>query len=149
MCRKTIHSRYHLFLDTLGVGASSLCAVHCLLMPFIIASLPMLGLQSLREGEVHPLLAGFVMFFAITSIVPGYRKHKECSTLISMVIGLALVLLATFVIEPNMGETSEMIVITIGNLLLVLAHVKNQRQLSALKKSLNEISSQFQKEPIL
>lgn len=118
-------------------------------MPFIIAALPMLGLQSLREGQVHPLLAGFVVFFAITSIVPGYRKHKECATLISMIIGLALVLLATFVIEPHMGETSEMIVITVGNLLLVLAHIRNQRQLSQLVKTANDLSRQFEKELIL
>lgn len=128
--------RLHRYFDAMGVGASSLCAIHCMLMPFVVACLPMFGLQFMHHDDVHPFLAGFVVFFGITSIVPGYRKHKECAILMSMAVGLALVLLATFVIEPTLGGQWEMLVITAGNFLVVLAHVRNQKLLNSIHKEI-------------
>jgi len=52
-------ARTILSLDTLGIAASSLCLVHCLAMPFLIAALPFLGLQFLEGNFAHRLLAGF------------------------------------------------------------------------------------------
>lgn len=149
MCKTASEKSMHLYLDVLGVGASSLCAVHCLLMPLIVALLPMCGLRFLHEEAIHPFLAGFVVFFALTSIVPGYRKHRECATLMSMAVGLSLVLLATFVIEPALGEYWEMLVITAGNILLVIAHVRNQQNLSKFRREAACLLNTIQREKLV
>lgn len=138
----------HLYLDVLGIGASSLCVIHCLLMPLVLA-LPMCGIQFLHDGAVHPFLAGFVVMFGLTSILPGYRKHRECATLMAMALGLSLVLLATFVIEPALGEHWEMLVITAGNFLIVSAHIRNQLKLSSLRTESRRLLNSIQKEKLI
>lgn len=110
-------------------------AVHCFLTPFIFTLLPLFGLRCWNDELMHPLLAAFVLTFGLTSIIPGYRKHKECSILFAMLTGLALVLLATFYVEAAFGESWELPVITLGNALVISAHFFNRRQLSKLTHS--------------
>ncbi len=113
-------------LDNLGIAASSLCLVHCLAMPFVIAFLPLLGWQFLEGRPAHRILAFFVFSFAIFAVVPGYLKHKKTSVLISMLLGLSLVLIATFTARQFMPEKLELPLITLGNLMLVATHWRNR-----------------------
>jgi hypothetical protein len=110
-------------MDTLGIAASSLCLVHCLAMPFIIGMLPFLGLQFLEGHQAHVVLAGFVLAFAVTAVVPGYFKHHRKDILAAMFLGLSLVLIATF---SATSEAMELPLITAGNLILVATHMFNR-----------------------
>src|ERR1700722_4976575 len=103
-------------LDNLGIAASSLCLVHCLAMPFVIAFLPLLGWQFLEGRPAHRILAFFVFSFAVFAVVPGYLKHRKRSVLISMLVGLSLVFIATFTARQYMPEKLELPLITFGNL---------------------------------
>jgi len=116
-------ARTILSLDTLGIAASSLCLVHCLAMPFLIAALPFLGLQFLEGNFAHRLLAGFVIAFALFAVLPGYLKHRHKAVLAAMCIGLGLVLIATFGVHH---EQWELPLISIGNLILVGTHLRNR-----------------------
>jgi hypothetical protein len=113
-------------LDTLGIAASSLCMVHCLAMPLVIGILPILGLQFLEGHSAHVILAGFVLSFALLAVVPGYLKHRRKDILGMMLVGLSLVLYATFVAERTLGEAWELPLITVGNLILVATHFRNR-----------------------
>jgi MerC mercury resistance protein len=113
-------------LDNLGIAASSLCLVHCLAMPFVIAFLPLLGWQFLEGRPAHRVIAFFVFSFAIFAVVPGYLKHKKTSVLIAMLVGLGLVLAATFTARQFMPESLELPLITVGNLILVATHWRNR-----------------------
>jgi prepilin signal peptidase PulO-like enzyme (type II secretory pathway) len=113
-------------LDNLGIAASSLCLVHCLAMPFVIAFLPLLGWQFLEGRPAHRILAFFVFSFAVFAVVPGYWKHKKTSVLLSMLFGLSLVLIATFTARQFMPERLELPLITLGNLILVATHWRNR-----------------------
>jgi hypothetical protein len=137
---ETIHARSHAdsvaigSLDNLGMAASTICLIHCLLMPFVIAMLPVLGWQCLESKSAHHILAFFVFCFALFAIVPGYMKHKRSQILLSMIAGLSLVLIATFVCGPLLPESLELPLITAGNLILVATHWQN-RKLSACEHS--------------
>ncbi|HEY9773173.1 MAG TPA: MerC domain-containing protein [Planktothrix sp.] len=109
-------------LDTLGIAASSLCLVHCLAMPLVIGFLPLLGWQFLEGHRAHVILAGFVLTFALTAVVPGYLKHRRRDILLMMSLGLLLVLSATFALP----ESWELPTITVGNLILVATHWRNR-----------------------
>ena len=113
-------------LDNLGIAASSLCLIHCLAMPLIIAFLPLLGWEFLEGRPAHRVLAFFVFSFAVFAVVPGYLKHRKSSVLISMFIGLSLVLIATFTARQFMPEKLELPLITFGNLILVATHWRNR-----------------------
>ncbi|PWT99010.1 MAG: hypothetical protein C5B53_05930 [Candidatus Melainabacteria bacterium] len=113
--------------DNLGMAASTLCLIHCLLMPFVITMLPIVGWQCLESKHAHHILAAFVFAFAIFAIVPGYLKHRRTSILISTIVGLSLVLIATFLANGVLPESLELPLITVGNLILVATHWQNRK----------------------
>lgn len=112
-------------MDALGIIASSICLVHCMALPFVVSLLPVLGLQFLEGHLAHVVLAFFVLTFAVTAVVPGYFKHRRSDILFFMIVGLSLVLIATFGLQ-GMGETWELPLITVGNLILVGTHLRNR-----------------------
>jgi hypothetical protein len=114
-------------MDSLGIFASTLCLIHCLAMPLVVASLPVLGLQFLEGHGAHQVLAGFVVSFGLLAILPGYLKHRKPLVLAGLVVGLALVLIATFGYVVGLPEAAELPLITVGNLVLVASHYFNRQ----------------------
>jgi hypothetical protein len=114
--------------DILGMGASSLCMLHCLLMPVVAGFLPLIGARFLDSPDTHRFLAGFVILFCVFAIVPGYFKHRSLKVLLPMLAGLSLVLFATFACEELLGECWELPLISVGNLLVITAHACNRRE---------------------
>ncbi len=113
-------------LDNLGIIASAICLVHCLAFPFLIALLPVLGLQFLDTHESHLVIAGFIWTFALFAIVPGYLKHRKLPILLGTIAGLGLVTFGVIAGHAALGENGEMICLTVGNLTLVATHWKNR-----------------------
>jgi hypothetical protein len=116
-----------LLLDNLGIAASTLCLIHCMAMPFLIALLPFMGLQFLEGELAHRIIALFVFAFAIFAIGPGYLQHRKKIVLVSTVFGLTLVASALLIAGPMFGEQYELPFITTGNLILVITHLKNRK----------------------
>jgi hypothetical protein len=86
----------------------------------------------MESKGAHEVLAGFVVSFALFAIVPGYLKHRQGVVLWGMVLGLFLVLTATFLCGATLPESLEIPEITLGNLILVATHWRN-RSLSACR----------------
>ena len=118
-------------LDLLGIGASVLCMVHCLAMPLVIGILPALGLTFLEGHGAHQLLAFFVVGFALAAVLPAYLKHRKTVVLLSMIVGIGLVLAATFGSGTAFPESYELPLITFGNLLVVVTHWRNRHLVTA------------------
>src|SRR5271170_4584187 len=116
-------------VDCLGVGASSLCAVHCFLMPFIIAGLSMIGVHFIQHDTTHMVLAFFVLFFCLTAVIPGYKRHGNKKVVATMFAGVSLVMFATFVAESIFGEAGELPIMTLGNALVIAAHLLNRKHI--------------------
>lgn len=111
--------------DALGIIASSVCLVHCMAMPFIIAFLPFLGLQFLESPIAHKIIATCVIAFAVFAIIPGYKRHRNRVVLAALWLGLGLVIFAAFTAGTLITEQMELPMITAGNLILVCAHLSN------------------------
>jgi hypothetical protein len=118
------HRSLELF-DALGIFASAVCMVHCLALPFVMAFLPF-AMPWLGQDNVHYLLAGWVFLFCVVAIVPGYFKHRQTNILICMLVGLGLVLTATFGVHFGLADNLEIPMITVGNLLVITAHWRNR-----------------------
>lgn len=127
------HQEHHkkvqttVLLDNLGIAASTLCLIHCMAMPFLIAVLPFLGLQFLEGELAHRVIALFVFAFAIFAIGPGYMQHRKKQVLYATIFGLSLVAGALLVAGPMFGEQYELPFITTGNLILVITHLRNRK----------------------
>lgn len=114
-------------MDALGIFASALCLIHCLAMPLVVAFLPLFGLQFLEGHGAHQALAGFVVAFGLLAILPGYMKHRKPAVLAGLVVGLTLVLSATFGYVVGLSESAELPLITVGNLVLMVSHLFNRK----------------------
>ena len=112
--------------DRFGFAASFLCAIHCALLPILIALLPAFGLNI---GGWIDLDQGFVVFatlLAATTLTLGYRRHRVFRAWALLLPALALVWLATF--SPlHHHDLTHAVLMTIGGLMLAAAHFVNLR----------------------
>lgn len=112
--------------DRLGATASFLCAIHCAALPFVLALLPMLGLEFLAD---HRFERGFVMFasaLAMLSLVGGFRRHRRPMSLMLALPGLVLLLLGVTLAE-DYSVALHSVMVTCGGLLVAAAHFVNLR----------------------
>lgn len=112
--------------DRVGATASFLCAIHCAVLPFVLALLPFIGLQFLAD---HRFERGFVMFacaLALLAMVRGYRRHQIALPLLLAAPGLALLLLGVTFAE-HYSIIVHSVLVTCGGLLVASAHFVNLR----------------------
>ena len=113
-------------LDRLGIVASCVCAAHCVLMPLLIVTLPILGLSfvGVTNGEWLFLAASAVI--GGVSLLPAYMKrHRKCRPLLLFGSGFVLLLVARLWLEET--QKFEIPIVLIAALLIVTAHFTNLR----------------------
>ena len=119
-------SRWWHAADRVGATASFLCAIHCALLPFVLALLPLLGLEFLAD---HRFERGFVLCACVLAsfvLVRGYRRHRQLLPLRLAAPALALLLLGVIYIDGSLLILHSVLV-TCGGLLLAAAHFVNLR----------------------
>ena len=110
------------FGDSLAVGLSGLCLVHCLALPVAASLLPLAG-GWVEAAWIHWL---FVAVAAPVSAVTFARVRPRAGWLIALAIaGLALLTAGAAEFPSHEAETP---VTVLGSLLLAAAHLANWRQ---------------------
>lgn len=122
-----MNPRLHALLDRIGATGSLLCAIHCALLPILIALLPSLGLASwLGDGfEV-----GFVLFatlFGLAVLAWSYRRHRAMRALGLLLPGLAVLWIGILYAPLHHALVPHAVAMTFGGTLVGLAHVTNLR----------------------
>lgn len=108
--------------DALGISASLACAIHCALLPLLLSSLPVFGvniLHNLKFEIIMILMALVIGFFAFWH---GYKKHHH-SLLPLLTFAVGLLFLSAKLIWP----AYEFWLVLIALLLIVSAHLRNYR----------------------
>jgi hypothetical protein len=108
-------------LDRLGIWASSLCALHCLLLPILIPLLPFVGASFFAEDWFERSILSISMIIGFWALLSGfYRYHRQLYPLFSLVLGGII-----YWNKHMFGEAYEPLVIAIGAGLIIGAHVVN------------------------
>ncbi len=121
--------------DRVGAMASFLCAVHCAVLPFLLAALPFVGLGFLAD---HRFERGFVVFacvLAAFALGRGFRRHQELLPLLLATPGIALLLFGVTSYMQGHSIVVHSVLVTCGGLLLASAHfvnLRNDRRLHAV-----------------
>jgi hypothetical protein len=121
---RTNNSHWWQVADRIGATASFLCAIHCALLPFVLALLPFVGLEFLADKRFE---RGFVMFasaLALFALINGYRRHRGPLPLMLALPGLVLLLLGVTYAE-GYSIYLHSVLVTCGGLLLATAHFVN------------------------
>ncbi|MEP6633257.1 MAG: MerC domain-containing protein [Luteimonas sp.] len=120
-------SRHRSLLDRLGATGSLLCAIHCALLPLLIALLPSLGI-AVWLGEDFE--RGFVLFatlLGLSSVVWGYRRHRAVRALGLLLPGLIALWTGVLYGPLHHSLVPHAVVMTFGGTMVGLAHFVNLR----------------------
>jgi MerC mercury resistance protein len=112
--------------DRTGAFLSTLCALHCLVTPFVTLSLP-LWVYSIHYSPVHLFISIFIFPIAVYSFWTGFKRHAN--KVVLLLGGFGLILLSVALISPtSRGQLRWNDVMTIiGSISLVSGHFFNRR----------------------
>lgn len=97
--------RSHKWLDSIAIGMSMLCAIHCLITPVLIVFLPILATTFWVHENFHLWMLFFVIPTTTAAVFMGCRQHKDRLIPILSAFGL-LFLVAVVVFETaNHSDT--------------------------------------------
>lgn len=100
---------------------TSLCAVHCLLLPIMILLLPYVGESFFAQNWFERSILSLSMFVGFWALLSGfYRYHRKLYPFYSLVLGGII-----YWNKDMFGAAYEPFTIAIGALLIVGAHVVN------------------------
>jgi hypothetical protein len=112
--------------DRVGFAASFLCAIHCALWPWLLALAPAFGLELGGWIDLDQAFVVFATLLGVSTLSLGWRRHRAFHAWALLAPGLVLVWLGAF--SPLHDHSMiHAIVMTIGGLLLALAHLVNLR----------------------
>jgi hypothetical protein len=63
--------------DALGIGASMACAIHCALLPMFLSSVPLFGINILKNTAFEAGMIALAFAIGSYSLYHGYRKHHH------------------------------------------------------------------------
>jgi hypothetical protein len=115
------------WVDSVGSAAAIVCAVHCALLPFVLAVLPALGLGMLAVQQWELAYVAFASLLALASLWQGFRRHRVYRALAFLVPGLLAVWAGLLVPALHDHVVRHAVTMTFGGTLIAVAHLVNLR----------------------
>tara|TARA_X000000950_G_scaffold142871_1_gene177106 strand:- start:3823 stop:4218 length:396 start_codon:yes stop_codon:yes gene_type:complete len=116
-------------IDNLGITISSVCAIHCVLLPAIFIIAPY---SFLASHEFHEALIYFILPCAAIAFILGCRKHGDIKvavmgTLGVMLLASSLLFHDIFHAEEHSEELITVLITIAGSVMLILSHLRNRK----------------------
>lgn len=112
-------------MDIAGVWTSTLCAIHCALMPFLVNLLPLIGLGFFASEPAEWSLVLLAGILGLTSLCMGYRIHKRRLAIAALGAGLFLLAVGR-VAERQEQDSLGITLVVLGGLTIAGAHLINR-----------------------
>ena len=108
--------------DALGITTSLLCAIHCALLPLVVATLPVLGINIIHNPLFEFGMIGLAFFIGTWALWHGFRYHHgRLLAWLLFVVGIILL------IAKQVWHAYELGILPFAVVLIVAAHVLNLR----------------------
>jgi len=111
--------------DNLGVWASALCVVHCVMTPVLISMSVVFAHLIPGEERTHRTLAVGVAVLGAIALVKGFRTHGRRRILGVMALGLVFIFAGAFYGGRLPSHGCEVAVTMMGSVLMISAHRMN------------------------
>jgi hypothetical protein len=108
--------------DALGIATSVLCAIHCVVLPLAVASLPVLGINIVHNAFFEFGMIGLAFVIGVYALRHGFRRHHrrpEPLLLFSGGVG--------FLLAKQVWHQYELLLLPFAVVLIIWAHVLNFR----------------------
>lgn len=111
------------FWDRLGLCASVLCLIHCLLPPLLLLFLPFHKIAFLEAEIIHDTLALVVITSILIAVYPNCKKHEHLDIVGFAFLGVFFIIGASLL--TSFSPVVHSIFTILGSIMLITAHVKN------------------------
>ena len=116
-------------IDNLGITISSVCAIHCVLLPAIFIIAPY---SFLASHEFHETLIYFILPCAAIAFVLGCRKHGDLKVAVMGTLGVILLASSLlfheiFHADEHSEELITVLITIAGSIMLILSHIRNRK----------------------
>lgn len=117
-------------LDRIGITATSLCALHCILLPVLLPALPLLGLSFLADHTWEHVFLIFTAILGSVALFSGFKRyHRKLYPFYLLFLGVGI-----YWIKHDFSEDLEVYFIVIGASLIVAAHFINLKLCNSCKE---------------
>ena len=115
------------FWDRIGISLSGLCMVHCMVMPVVLAAVPLWSMADTLHDWLHPVL--LILLVPISAIALGSTRGKPQAKSIRVLLGVGLfiIALASFLGHEAVNPFVETTFTLLGSSLLITGHRRNER----------------------
>lgn len=108
--------------DILGITASVACAIHCALLPLVLTSLPVFGVEIIDNAGFE---IGMIIIAAVIgaySLLHGYKKHhRQLTPLLIFAFGIL------FLCAKQVWHAQQLWLLPPAVILIVTAHYFNYK----------------------
>ncbi len=117
-------------LDRIGITATSLCALHCILLPVILPALPLLGISFLADHAWEHVFLIVTAILGSIAMLSGFKRyHKKLYPFYLLMLGVVI-----YWQKHDFSEAVEPLFIVIGASLIVAAHIINIKLCNSCKQ---------------
>jgi hypothetical protein len=114
--------------DQVAIVLSTICIVHCLAVPVIVAVLPVAAVSFGDDAHFHGLMLWLVVPTSVAGFGLGYRVHRRAGIVLAGAAGvLALIAAATWG-HTAWSDAAEVAGSLAGSTVLAIAHWMNFRE---------------------
>lgn len=124
LLRSMIFSKH---FDHIAIALSTICIVHCLAVPVLVAVLPVLAI-SLGGGHFHGLMLWLVVPTSVLGFGLGVRVHRQLRIPALGAVGVAALAAAALWGHSRWSEPLEVSISVAGSIALAIAHWMNFRE---------------------
>jgi len=72
--------KFKIYWDAFGIATSVACAIHCAVLPLILSSLPLFGINIIENQGFELLMIGLAFVVGVYSLYHGRKKHHHSYT---------------------------------------------------------------------
>ena len=124
-------------LDKIGITATSLCALHCILLPILLPMLPLLGLSFLADHAWEHVFLLMTAALGTIALFSGFKRyHKRLYPFYLLYLGISL-----YCIKHDYSPEYEMYFIIVGASLIIAAHFINIKLCNNCKQCDDDLCS--------
>ena len=116
------------YFDRVAILLSTICIVHCLAMPFVIALLPVAAFAFGGDGHFHSLMLWFVVPTSVLGFGLGLRVHRRFDIVAMGAVAIAVLAASAIWGHSEWDPSVEVVVNVASSVLLAAAHWRNFRE---------------------
>lgn len=126
--KNSFKSLFKTDIDIVGMYASTICAVHCLSLPFLLVALPLAGITFIADLVWEIVFLTIAAVVGITGITRSFKIHGKKLPALLLSAGLMIIIASKMELSHSheVFETHTFLAF-LGGILIATAHFVNLR----------------------